>query len=77
MIAVASTEATMRVCIDDLEVRGERLDAIRPQPQSRDKQNQSECEIAVATVWLAFYLLALATAVSSPVLSPTIDLAAR
>ena len=67
----------MRVFIDDLEVRVDRLDAVRKHPQPRTKQDHNGGEAALATVWLAFYLLALATAVTAPILSHAMNLAAR
>jgi hypothetical protein len=67
----------MRVFIEDLEVRADRLDAVRRHPQPRANQNHNGGEAAVATVWLAFYLLALATAATAPILSQAMDLAAR
>jgi hypothetical protein len=67
----------MRTFIDDLEVRAGRLLAVREHPQPHSKPIYDGGETVVATVWLAFYLLALGTAVSSPVLSHAIELAAR
>jgi hypothetical protein len=43
--------------------------------QSGDRNNRTDT--IVATVWLAFYVLAIVVAVSSPVVTRAIDLAAR
>ncbi len=43
--------------------------------QSSDRNNRTDT--IVATVWLAFYVLAIVVAVSSPVVTRAIDLAAR
>jgi hypothetical protein len=67
----------MRVFIDDLELRAGRRHAVRNRRQPHDKQNHHGGEAAVATLWLAFYLLALVAALVSPALSDAINLAAR
>ena len=67
----------MRAFIDDLGVRARRSDAVRKHRRPRDQQNYSGGETAVATVWLAFYVLAIGIAVTSPILSRAIELAAR
>ena len=43
--------------------------------QITDNRNRSET--AVATIWLVFYMLALGIAISSPIVSAAIDVAAR
>ena len=67
----------MRVFIDDLELRAGRRHAVRNHRQPHDKQIQHGGEAAVAAIWLAFYLLALAVALVSPAVSDAINLAAR
>jgi hypothetical protein len=67
----------MRACIDGLEVRAGRLHTVRKRPRPHDKQNHNGGETAVAMIWLAFYLLALGVAVTSPILSSAIEFAAR
>jgi len=67
----------MRAFIDDLEIRAGRLDPDRKHQRPHDKQNYDGGEAAVATAWVVFYLLALATAVSLPILSRAIEFAAR
>lgn len=67
----------MRACIDDLGVRAGRPDTVRKHRRPHDKQDYGGGESAVATVWLAFYGLALGIAVASPILSRAIEFAAR
>lgn len=67
----------MRAFIDDLGARAGRPATVRKHRRPHDKQNYSGGETAVATVWLAFYVLAIAIAVTSPILSRAIELAAR
>jgi hypothetical protein len=67
----------MRAFTDDLEVRTGPRATVRKHPQPRDQQDYNGGEAAVAAVWLAFYLLALGTAVTSPILSHALDFAAR
>jgi hypothetical protein len=43
--------------------------------QRRRAELRSRSEVAVATIWLAFYVLGLAVAVSSPIVSRAIELA--
>lgn len=45
--------------------------------QRRQAKFYSRSEAAVATIWLVFYVLGLAVAVSSPIVSRAIELAAR
>ena len=45
--------------------------------QRRRAELRSRSEVAVATIWLAFYVLGLAVAVSSPIVSRAIELAAH
>jgi hypothetical protein len=45
--------------------------------QRRRAELRSRSEAAVATIWLVFYLVGLAVAVSSPILSRAIELAAQ
>ena len=45
--------------------------------QSRQAELHSRSEAAVATIWLVFYVLGLAVAVSSPIVSRAIELAAH
>ena len=45
--------------------------------QRRLAELRSRSEAAVATIWLAFYVLGLAVAVSSPIISHAIELAAH
>ncbi len=67
----------MRAFNDDFEIRAGRLDTVRKHQRPHDKQIYDGGEAAVATAWVAFYLLALATAVSLPILSHAIEFAAR
>ena len=57
----------MRVFTDDLKVRLSRPKAVRKPPRPHDKQNHDGGETTVATVWRAFYLLAIWVEVASPV----------
>lgn len=45
--------------------------------QRRRAELHSRSEAAVATIWLVFYVLGLAVAVSSPIVSRAIELAAH
>jgi hypothetical protein len=49
----------------------------RQSPQRRRPAGDNRTDTVVATVWLAFYLLAIVVAVSSPAITHAIDLAAR
>jgi len=66
----------MRAFIDDLRARAGRPASVRKHRRPRNQQNNGG-ETAVATVWLAFYVLAIGIAVTSPILSRAIELAAR
>lgn len=50
-------------------------DRQRPLRQSGEGDNRTDT--IVATVWLAFYVLAIVVAISSPAITRAIDLAAR
>jgi len=67
----------MRAKPDNLAVRASRRITLRKRPQQRDQQNQFDGDVAVAAVWLVFYVLAIALAISSPVISRAIEFAAR
>lgn len=45
--------------------------------QRRREELRSHSEAAVATIWLVFYVLGLAVAVSSPIVSRAIEFAAH
>jgi hypothetical protein len=45
--------------------------------QRRREELRNHSEAAVATIWLVFYVLGLAVAVSSPIVSRAIELAAH
>ena len=45
--------------------------------QRRQAELHNRSEAAVATIWLVFYVLGLAVAVSSPIVSRAIELAAH
>ena len=50
-------------------------DQRRPPRQSGESGNRTDT--IIATVWLAFYVLAIVVAISSPAITRAIDLAAR
>lgn len=50
-------------------------DRQRPLRQSGGSNNRTDT--VVATIWLAFYVLAIVVAVSSPAITRVIDLASR
>jgi hypothetical protein len=52
-----------------------RADRQRPLRQGGSRDNHTDT--VVATVWLAFYVLAVIVAISSPAITRVIDLAAR
>jgi hypothetical protein len=54
-----------------------RTHADRQRPLRQSGGNNSRSDTVVATVWLVFYVLAIGVAVTSPLLSHTIDFAAR
>lgn len=45
--------------------------------QRRRAELRNHSETAVATIWLVFYVLGLAVAVSSPIISRAIEIAAH
>jgi len=53
-----------------------RTHADQCQPRQRQKDDNRR-DTVVATVWLAFYVLAIGAAILSPVVTRAIDLAAR
>lgn len=67
----------MRVFTDDLTVQGGRRHAAGGDPAPHARDDYKSGEVVVAALWLAFYSLALAAAVTAPVVSRVIDLAVR
>lgn len=49
----------------------------RKSPRRRRPAGDNRTDTVVATVWLAFYVLAIVVAISSPAITHVIDLAAR
>ena len=54
-----------------------RISADFRKTQRRRAELRSRSEAAVATIWLVFYTLGIAVAVSSPIISRAIELAAH
>jgi hypothetical protein len=54
-----------------------RTHADRQRPLRQGGEANSRTDTVVATVWLAFYVLAIVVAISSPAITRAIDLAAR
>ena len=54
-----------------------RTHAERQKRLRQSHERDSHTDSIVATVWLAFYVLAVVVAISSPVITRAIDLAAR
>jgi hypothetical protein len=54
-----------------------RMSADFRKTQRRRAELRSRSEAAVATIWLVFYALGIAVAVSSPIISRAIELAAH
>jgi hypothetical protein len=48
----------------------------RKRPRQR-QEGDNRTDTVIATVWLAFYVLAIVVAISSPAITRAIDLAAR
>ena len=49
----------------------------RQKPFRKRGERDNHTDTVVATVWLAFYVLAIVVAISSPAITRAIDLAAR
>jgi len=49
----------------------------RQRPRRHNGQRNSHTDTIIATVWLAFYALAVIVAISSPAITRAIDVAAR
>jgi hypothetical protein len=54
-----------------------RISADFRKTQRRRAELRSRSEAMVATIWLVFYVLGIAVAVSSPIISRAIELAAQ
>ena len=54
-----------------------RISADFRKTQHRRAELRSRSEAMVATIWLVFYVLGIAVAVSSPIISRAIELAAQ
>ena len=54
-----------------------RISADFRKAQRRRAELRSRSEAMVATIWLVFYVLGIAVAVSSPIISRAIELAAQ
>ena len=54
-----------------------RIHADRQRLLRQGSKNNNRTDTVVATVWLAFYVLAVIVAISSPAITRAIDLAAR
>ncbi len=54
-----------------------RTHADRQRPLRQSGESNNRTDTVVATVWLAFYVLAIVVAISSPAITRAIDLAAR
>ena len=54
-----------------------RTHADRQRPHRHSGESNNRTDTVVATVWLAFYVLAIVVAISSPAITRAIDLAAR
>ena len=54
-----------------------RTHADRQRPRRQSGESNNRTDTVVATVWLAFYVLAIVVAISSPAITRAIDLAAR
>lgn len=65
MLPISKMEVAMRTSADFRKT------------QRRRAELHSRSEAAVATIWLVFYVLGLAVAVSSPIISRAIELAAH
>ncbi len=54
-----------------------RTHADRQRPHRHSGGNNNRTDTVVATVWLAFYVLAIVVAISSPAITRAIDVALR
>ena len=54
-----------------------RISADFRKTQRRQAESRSHSEAVVATIWLVFYVLGLAVAISSPIISRARELAAH
>ena len=53
------------------------INADRKSSRTEPPENQNRADSAVATIWLAFYILALGVAIASPIVFDTLTVAAR
>jgi hypothetical protein len=54
-----------------------RTHADRQSRRRQSREGDSRTDTVVATVWLVFYVLAIVVAITSPVLTRTIEIAVR